>query len=57
MGYSPWGCRELDMTEQLTLFRFALLDPEIPFLGIYTKERKAGPLIFIHQCSQEHYSH
>ena len=19
MGYSPWGCKELDMTEQLTL--------------------------------------
>ena len=22
MGYSPWGCKELDMTEQLTLSLF-----------------------------------
>ena len=21
MGYSPWGCKESDTTEQLTLFR------------------------------------
>ena len=23
-GYSPWGCRELDMTEQLTFSRFSV---------------------------------
>ena len=22
VGYSPWGCKELDMTEQLTLLRY-----------------------------------
>ena len=24
-GYSPWGCKELDTIEQLTLFTFASL--------------------------------
>ena len=23
-GYSPWGCKELDMSERLTLFLFLL---------------------------------
>ena len=45
------------MTEELTLLSFSPLDPEIPFLGIYTKEWEAGQLIFILQCSKQHYSH
>ena len=24
MGYSPWGCKELDMTEQLSIHTHAL---------------------------------
>ena len=28
-GYSPWGCKELDLTEQLTLSLFILLIEEI----------------------------
>ena len=24
-GYSPWGCKELDITEQLTLFSFVYI--------------------------------
>ena len=31
MGYRPWGCKESDMTEQLT----HTYDPPISLLGIY----------------------
>ena len=57
VGYSPWGCRELDTTEQLTLFSFSPLNPEIPFLGICTKEWKAGQPMFIYHCSKQHLIH
>ena len=31
VGYSPWGCLELDMTETLySLGSFTLLDPTFP---------------------------
>ena len=57
VGYSPWGCKELDTTEQLTLFSLSPLNPEIPFLGMCTKEWKAGQPMFIYHCSKQHYSH
>ena len=43
MGYSPWGCKELDMTGQLTLLASqvaqtvrnlpAMQETQVPFLG------------------------
>ena len=28
MGYNPWGCKELDMTEQLTLSYHSQIIPD-----------------------------
>ena len=35
MGYSPWGCKESDTTEQLTLSLFSLN----LLLGIYNSQK------------------
>ena len=38
VGYSPWGHKELDMTEWLTVWSSTpRYDPAIPVLGIYCK--------------------
>ena len=30
VGHSPWGCKELDTTEQLTLFHFSIREQSWP---------------------------
>ena len=29
VGYNPWGCKESDMTELLTLSHFTSIDPSV----------------------------
>ena len=36
LGYSPWGCKESDMTERLTL-KILTANNEIPFVEIHLK--------------------
>ena len=38
-GYSPWGCKELDMTEGLT-FTFTLCETEAGIQGIFHHQAK-----------------
>ena len=33
VGYSPWGCKESDTTEQLTLFNLKYSNHQVKFLG------------------------
>ena len=36
VGYSPYGCKEVDITEQLSM--------HIPYMGLYTVEENAEAL-------------
>ena len=45
-GYSPWGHKELDMTERLTLFPFSCLARQRPTLPHSPLFSPAGSLNF-----------
>ena len=47
MGYNPWGCKELDMTEQLTFHFMETLDKSNNDFtsGIIQDERKLNSFL------------
>ena len=46
LGYSPWGPKELDMTELLTLSLFCIFIPKTLVSGLIIRS-KATPLSFL----------
>ena len=45
MGYSPWGCKESDMTERFSLLLRTIESPrERKVIRIEVKKKKKSPL-------------
>ena len=43
LGYSPWGCKESDTTEQLTLYLVeSLFVTSVPYKILATRETEVG---------------